>query len=246
MQVDSTTFSNMHNSSPTSTAPTLRLGDSLSSLLLDSETDLDDATVQCFSQAAGRQLLRSIKKCQHSCLKRRRRVRFQTDKFERLVVQISTDTPPVLTKTDVRDLWWSQTERHEILMENLDLIEHYWDNEAEYCHAAAVSLLQCAAHDINNSNNHHNNNCTVAALDIAHNAVLTDQRHDFVRGLLTFIVPTLARRMERSIAAVLEAPPDLYKTKPLLLAARYRHASQYAAVWARVVAEQDAIAAGSL
>jgi hypothetical protein len=232
MQVqESRVLSNLSNAS-------LRgLGNTWSAL--DNE---DPKEIQLFCGAAGRQLLRLVRKSKSKSQSKRchladeqertipHRVHFRMDQDNCVMAETSPDSPDKLTEAEYQALWWSPEELVNIYQSALSICDYLRESEQDYCRAAGTLVAICALSD------------TEEFSLPTTNSVLTCAHHREARGLTILIVPILRIRRKRTIRLVLqEAQADISDQihSDGMLAAKYHYWSRYATAWARVLAEQD-------
>jgi hypothetical protein len=233
MQVqESRVLSNLSN------APPRELGSTWSAL--DNE---DPQELQLFCGAAGRQLLRFVRRsksksqgdiCHLADEKPRKiphRVHFRMDQDNCVMAETSPNILAKLTDAEGQALWWSPEELLEIRQSALSICDYLRESEQDYCRAAGMLVAICALSDTEES--------TLPTT----NSVLTSPHHRAARGLTILIVPILRIRRKRTIELVLQAQADMRDQTHFdsMLAAKYHYWSLYATAWARVLAEQDVV-----
>jgi hypothetical protein len=231
MQVqESRVLSNLSN------APPRGLGSTWSAL--DNE---DPQELQLFCGAAGRQLLRFVRKsrsknqtkgCDLADEKERtipHRVHFRMDQDNCATAETFPNSAEKFTHAEYQALWWNNEELLDIRQSALSICDYLRESEKDYCRAAGMLVAICALSDTEES-----------SLPTT-NSVLTCASHRKARGLTILIVPILRIRRKRTIQLVLQAQADMRDQihSDSMLAAKYHYWSRYATAWARVLAEQD-------
>jgi hypothetical protein len=160
----------------------------------------------------------------------KRRVRFRVDKANCIVSDKSSAGSTRLSDEEFEAMWWSQDEMNEIQQHARSMCELYVLSKSEFCREIALLLTQCARKD-------------ASEYCLRTNQTVNAVANGPARGIASLLVPMFPRRQKQAIRAVLCAQgagrhmPD---EAAHLLSVRY-HWSRYAVIWARVMADADAM-----
>jgi hypothetical protein len=166
-------------------------------------------------------------------MRSKRRVRFRVDKTNCIVLDKSSTGSTRLSGEECEAMWWSREEMNEIQQHARSTCELYVFSKREFCHEIALLLTQCARTD-------------ASEYCLRTNQTVNAVANGPARGIASLLVPMFPRRQKRAIRAVLRAQGASRHTHmpdeaAHLLSVRYQHWSRYAMIWARVMADADAM-----
>jgi hypothetical protein len=164
---------------------------------------------------------------------RTKRVSFPTNHQGEIIPQQFTYE---CSTADRRVIWWTAAEITAMQDNVLNVCEFFVRFRADYAHTVVDLISACT--DVQASR--HRLRKSRALLDVANSSV---------RGLEATIVTILEQRQTRTVAQVLQHQERLQTSNYSsatdesihLLAVQYRRNSRYAALWAQIVADGDAL-----